>query len=99
MASFDVGDAQLGDDELDTVDLKSEIRHVKENLNDERLLLVKTLNWEDNIIIDVNNQQSRSLASSNSDVIVNERVKNAGWVASGEHRNMLSFQSKVLGMC
>lgn len=90
-------------DDIDKIDLKSEIRLAKERIKDEKLLLVKTFSWEDNIIIDVNNHRTSApnaasvIQSNISDMIINERVKNAGWVASVEHRTMFSFQSKVLG--
>lgn len=94
---------ETNDGEADTIDLKNEIEQVRELVKDKKLLLVKSLNWEDNIIIDVNSQQQQRADASGqanlmNDVIVSERVKNAGWVASGEHRTMMSFQSKVLGI-
>jgi hypothetical protein len=108
--------------ESETVNLTRDVDRLKEIMSDERFLLVNTINWEDNIIIDVNvannGQSSSALPGSNAgasgaasatsglaagasnvafDETINERVKYAGWIPSGDHRTVVSFQSKVLG--
>lgn len=88
--------------ECDTVDLNKDVASLKDLITDEKFLLVNTLNWEDNIMIDVVNMNT-SAATTNTiaqpnETAINERVKYAGWIPSVEHRTMMSFQSKVLGI-
>ena len=81
--------------ECETINLANTIKTLNSQMRDESFLLVNTMNWEDNIFIELN--QTNSSASQTSELI-NERIKYAGWVPSSEHRTLLSYQSKVLGI-
>lgn len=87
--------------ESDALNLNQELCRIKEAITDEKFLLVNTFNWEDNIIVDINSAVQSSnranAAGTTSNEYINERVKYAGWIPSGEHRTIMSFQSKVLG--
>ena len=73
--------------QCDTINLNLSVKE----LNSDMFLLVNTMNWEDNVIIEA------SQAKTTGSELINERIKYAGWVPSTEHRTLFSYQSKVLG--
>ena len=97
--------------ECDTVNLAKTIMQLSAKIKEESFLLVNSTNWEENIIFDMShanlnelslNSQLKSNSSSSSNInlnneMINERIKNAGWIPSLEHRTLSSFQSKILG--
>ncbi len=93
-----------------TIDLGKTVNELKEKIKEESFLLVNSTNWEENIIFDFNqanlsessNPQQKvnssiSLSINMNNELINERIKNAGWIPSMEHRTLSSFQSKILG--
>ena len=99
--------------EYETIDLAKTVEQLKEKIKEESFLLVNSTNWEENIIFDFNttslnetnsiSQQKLSLSTHHNNgnqmnnELINERIKNAGWIPSAEHRTLSSFQSKILG--
>jgi hypothetical protein len=65
-------------------------------VNEEAFLQINTSNWEDSIIIDLNQAHISTSPNTNANLI-NERIKYAGWIPSNEHRTLISYQTKVLG--
>ena len=71
----------------------------------EKFLLVSTTDWEENILIELNpatntdrnNNSNVVYVFNQSEEMINERIKYAGWIPSSEHRTLYSYQSKVLG--
>ncbi len=80
--------------ECDTIDLVAGVASLCDQVKEDKYLLVSTMKWEDNILIDLGQRES---AGGQSGELVNERIKYAGWIPSGEHRTLHSYQSKVLG--
>ena len=80
--------------ECETINLIPAIKNLSEQVKEDKYLLVSTMKWEDNILIDLGQRDS---VGSPSNELVNERIKYAGWIPSGEHRTLHSYQSKVLG--
>lgn len=94
--------------ECDTLNLTQALSKLNVLGKEENFLLINTINWEDNIILDTNqtqtinydtisNRNEPSQATNQSAELINERIKYAGWVPSNEHRTLLSYQSKILG--
>lgn len=89
----------------ETIDLSKSVKKLINLIEDEKCLLVSTMNWEDNILIELNYDQGTSGNVSNEKQIafnqptelINERIKYAGWIPSTEHRTLFSYQSKVFG--
>jgi hypothetical protein len=95
------------------VDLSKAVGELNAKLKEDAFLLVNSINWEDNIIYDMNQTHISSSSNTNAgnvkiavgqrnvlttdNEVINERIKFAGWIPSNEHRTLVSFQSKILG--
>jgi len=80
--------------ECETINLITAIKSLNAQVKEDKYLLVSTMKWEDNILIDSGHRDNND---SQCDQLINERIKYAGWIPSGEHRTLYSYQSKVLG--
>ena len=92
--------------DTETIDLSQSIKKLNSVIEDEKCLLVSTMNWENNILIELNHDQTtngnvsngeKQVAFNQSTEIINERIKYAGWIPSTEHRTLFSYQSKIFG--
>lgn len=90
--------------ECDTIDLTQSLKSMK--VDEEKYLLVSTTDWENDILIELNqapgtdrnnNSSSATYLFNQSEEMITERIKYAGWIPSSEHRTLFSYQSKVLG--
>lgn len=93
--------------ECETLNLALAVDKLSILTKEETFLLVNTINWEDNIILDFNQNQTvnydtisnriETTATNQSAELINERIKYAGWVPSSDYRTLAAYQSKVLG--
>lgn len=94
-------DANATSTECEIIDLSQAIRNLSSLVKEDKYLLVSTMKWEDNILVDLNQAQTTVGNSSGcmnqANELIHERIKYAGWIPSGEHRTLHSYQSKVLG--
>ncbi len=93
-ANEEISLSQLQNDDCQTIDLTKAVSKLKNLIIEETFLPINTTNWEDQIIIDLNQVQQ---LQQQQQLLINERVKFAGWIPSSEHRTLISFQTKVLG--
>jgi hypothetical protein len=85
------------------IDLKSQINQLKSSSIYESFLLVNTIDWEKDIIIETPNINDKpfvelisSYLDSSDNMIQKERCKFAGWIPSNERRTFSSYQSSIL---
>ncbi len=89
--------------DCNTINLTESLKSLK--VEEEKFLLVSTTDWEENILIELNpatntdrnNNSNVVYVFNQSEEMINERIKYAGWIPSSEHRTLYSYQSKVLG--
>lgn len=99
-----VATAAVTSTECNTIDLTESLKSLK--VEEEKYLLVSTTDWENDILIELNkapgtdrnnNSSQPTYVFNQSEEMISERIKYAGWIPSSEHRTLFSYQSKVLG--